>query len=295
MKNSHRILDAFQPEKSFFIGIDSDGCVFDTMEIKQKQCFCPNTIECWNLQAIAEYVAEVIEFVNLYSIFRGTNRFPSLVMVMDFLRERSDVVDGSSLIPDMTPLSAWIEQETQLGNLTLERYAKTVNDPIVTTTLQWSLAVNATIEKIVKAVPSFPFVRESLKKMIEKADTIVVSQTPLEALEREWEEHHMSQFVRLIAGQEYGSKAEHLTYAAKGKYPDDNILMIGDALGDLNAAKQNGCLFYPINPGRETASWERFYQEGLEKFFQGTYAGAYEETVITEFHSYLPATPPWKR
>ena len=29
----------------FFIGIDSDGCVFDTMEVKHKECFIPNMIQ----------------------------------------------------------------------------------------------------------------------------------------------------------------------------------------------------------------------------------------------------------
>lgn len=35
----------------FFIGYDSDGCIFDTMEIKQKECFCPNFIKRFVLQA----------------------------------------------------------------------------------------------------------------------------------------------------------------------------------------------------------------------------------------------------
>ena len=26
------------------VGIDSDGCAFDTMEVKHKECFIPNTI-----------------------------------------------------------------------------------------------------------------------------------------------------------------------------------------------------------------------------------------------------------
>ena len=30
-----------QPQQPFFVGIDSDGCAFDTMEIKHKECFCP--------------------------------------------------------------------------------------------------------------------------------------------------------------------------------------------------------------------------------------------------------------
>ena len=53
--------------------------------------------------------------------------------------------------------------------------------------------------------------------------------------------------MRLIAGQEYGTKAEHLALAAKGKYADDHILMIGDAPGDFKAAKSNGVLYFPIN------------------------------------------------
>jgi hypothetical protein len=31
--------------------------------------------------------------------------------------------------------------------------------------------------------------------------------------------------------------------------------MVGDAMGDLEAAKANGVLYYPINPGAEDASW----------------------------------------
>ena len=38
------------PQHEFFIGIDSDGCAFDTMELKHKECFAPNTIKHWSLQ-----------------------------------------------------------------------------------------------------------------------------------------------------------------------------------------------------------------------------------------------------
>jgi hypothetical protein len=34
-------LKDFQPRHEFFVGIDSDGSVFDTMGIKQRECFCP--------------------------------------------------------------------------------------------------------------------------------------------------------------------------------------------------------------------------------------------------------------
>src|SRR5665647_1578132 len=95
-------------------------------------------------------------------------------------------------------------------------------------------------------------------------------------------------------GQEHGTKTEHLKYAAKGKYPDEKILMIGDANGDLKAAKSNGVLFFPINPGQEEASWENLYKEGLDRFFNGTFKGAYEEKLIKEFGDFLPEYPNWR-
>jgi len=98
----------------------------------------------------------------------------------------------------------------------------------------------------------------------------------------------------LIAGQEFGTKTEHIRFAAKGKYPKDNILMIGDAPGDLEAARSNGVLFYPVNPGHEESSWEKFYNEALDKFFDGEYKGEYENSLIKKFERYLPENPTWK-
>ena len=60
-------------------------------------------------------------------------------------------------------------------------------------------------------------------------------------------------------------------------------------------AKGNHALFYPINPGREIASWERFHTEAYDKFLKGEYKGAYEEALIRGFNALLPDTPPWKR
>ncbi|MCG8641995.1 MAG: hypothetical protein MI862_19890, partial [Desulfobacterales bacterium] len=82
-------------------------------------------------------------------------------------------------------------------------------------------------------------------------------------------------------------------YAASEKYDKDKILMIGDAPGDMKAAKGNDALFYPINPGHEEASWKRFFDEGLSKFFAGTFKGSYEEGLIEEFNGYLPESPSW--
>ena len=114
---------------------------------------------------------------------------------------------------------------------------------------------------------------------------VIVSQTPLEALVREWEEIDLKKYIRVIAGQEHGTKSEHISMAAKGKYHDKRILMIGDAKGDLDAARNNGILFYPVIPGNEDKSWEKFISEGLDKFLNETFAGDYEDALINDFLS----------
>ena len=127
------------------------------------------------------------------------------------------------------------------------------------------------------------------------ADAIVVSATPNEALAREWQEHDIAKYVAVIAGQEMGKKAQHLEYATKGRYAKDHVLMVGDAPGDMKAAKANDALFYPVNPGDEVASWKRFHDEAFDRFINGQYAGDYEQTLIAEFESYLPERPPWQK
>jgi phosphoglycolate phosphatase-like HAD superfamily hydrolase len=161
--------------------------------------------------------------------------------------------------------------------------------------LVWSKAVNESVEKTVRGVPPFPFVRESLQKLAELADIIVVSATPGEALQREWEEHGIAQFAAAICGQEVGTKKQMIGWASAGRYEPDHVLMIGDAPGDLDAARANNALFYPVNPGDEDASWERFSKVAFDTFTHGDYTREYEAKLITEFDAYLPESPPWSR
>ena len=294
MSNPQDELRALTPTRPFFIGIDSDGCCFDSMEIKHKECFCPATIKYFGLQAISKYAREAWDFVNLYSKQRGVNRFPALIAVLDLLRERKEVRGRGVQIPELPSLRAWIDEETKLGNPALERKVEASGNEELRNVLAWSQAVNAAVLDIVRDVPPFPLVRESLDRASAQADMIVVSGTPLEALVREWDEHDLRKYVHVIAAQEHGSKKEHLTLAAKGRYSGDHILMIGDAFGDLKAARAVDALFYPVLPGREEWSWERFHGEALDRFFAGTYAGPYQEGLMKELDEALPETPPWK-
>jgi phosphoglycolate phosphatase-like HAD superfamily hydrolase len=288
-------LRQFAPRHGFFVGIDSDGCAFDTMEIKHKECFIPNIIKHWALQPVSKYAREAAEFVNLYSQWRGINRWPALLMVFDLLAERPEVQRRSARLPEVPTLRKWAETEKALANPALKAAVEKTGDPVLKQALAWSEGVNAAIEDMVHGVPPFPFVRESLVALTDKADVIVVSATPGEALRREWAEHSIDQYAAVIAGQEMGSKADHLRLAAHGRYPSDHVLMVGDAPGDLKAARANGFLFFPINPGNEDSSWQLFFEEGMARFLAGTYAGDYEAKLIADFDALLPDTPLWKR
>lgn len=294
MTESVDVLKNHKPTKKFFVAIDSDGCAFDTMEIKHKECFIPNIIKFWDLQPVSKYARAAAEFVNLYSKWRGINRFPALTMVFDLLADWDKVAARHITMPDVPNLRNWIEKESKLGNPALKAYCDAHDEADMHRALAWSKAVNESVADIVKGVPPFPFVRESLEKAKDVADILVCSATPGEALVREWEEHGIDKYPFAIAGQELGKKNEHIDMSASGRYEKTNMLMIGDAIGDMKAARANDALFYPINPGDEDASWERFYNEALDKFVSGQYAGAYEAALIKEFEAYLPVTPPWK-
>lgn len=293
MSDPTQILKEFRPAKEFFVGIDSDGCVFDSMEIKQKECFTPMFIKHFHLQAVSKYARECWEFVNLYSKTRGANRFPALVRAVQLLGERPQVKARGVKMPNLKALEEWIARETKLGNATLNAEVKGGNTGLAQVKV-WSDAVNQAIADIVHGVPPFPLVRECLQQLSTKADAMCISQTPTEALQREWAEHGLDQYVKVIAGQEMGTKTEHLKYAAAGKYAPEKILMIGDAPGDFTAAKKNGALFFPIVPGREEDSWSRLYEAALDRFFAGSYAGAYEAALLKEFDARLPEKPSWQ-
>jgi len=288
-------LEKFKPEKEFFIGIDSDGCVFDTMEVKHKEFFCPNTVKYFGLFSIAKYVRETWDFVNLYSVTRGINRFPALLRVMELLSERAEVAERGVMLPDMEPLRKWVAGETRLGNPVFREYVRANPGPALEQVLDWTLAINEDIAKWLRDTPPFPHARKSIEKLRQVADAIVVSQTPLEALTREWKEHAIDGFVKAIAGQEQGTKSEHIAKAAAGKYPPERILMIGDALGDLKAANDNNALFFPVMPGDEDNSWKLFHDEALGRFIGGSYRGEYQDRLIEAFRRSLPEKPGWQK
>ena len=186
--NDPQILKNLKPAKEFFIGIDSDGCVFDVMELKHKECFAPMFIKHFRLQTVNKYAREVWDFVNLYSKTRGANRFQALARALNLLRARKEVIARGVAVPDTVELEAWMARSKNLSNASLKKEVEAGNQALAPA-LAWSQGLNQMVEELDASVPPFPFVRESLQKMVQPADVIVVSQAPGETLAHEWKEH----------------------------------------------------------------------------------------------------------
>lgn len=290
------ILLDYKPTKEFLVCVDSDGCVFDNMELKHKECFCPATVNVWGLQSVSRYAREAAEFVNLYSKTRGANRFPALVRTLELLGARREAQERGYVCPDLTPLKKWIDETSSLSAKGIAEYAAAQGgdlDPILATAARWSAEVDENIERIVHDVAPLPGVRETFERISQFADIVIVSATPHDAIVREWGAQNLLEHVTVVAGQELGTKKECIRKAAEGKFAPDKVLMVGDALGDYTAALGNGVLFFPIIPGWEVESWGILRNEAANKFYNGSYAGAYMDAMLQKFDSILQENPNW--
>jgi phosphoglycolate phosphatase-like HAD superfamily hydrolase len=292
-------LARFRPAHTHLVCIDSDGCTFDTMGIKQRECFCPWMIAHFGLQPVAEAARACKVFADLFSKTRGANRHVTIKRILtELLPSHPQVRARGFAVPRYPHYLSWVDDPgSLLSNDGLKRAIADAQDPEAKrefeAVLVWSERVNWVIGEIVKGIPPFHGVREALERLSGTADVIVVSATPLEALRREWAEHGIDRYAALICGQEMGTKAQQIA-AVRGGYAADRILMIGDAPGDRRAATSNGVAFYPIVPGEEEDAWRRFVDEAIDEFLAGTYRGEYEEALLERFDRALPEHPPWE-
>jgi len=281
----------FAPRQDFLIGIDSDGCVFDSMEVKQVMHFHPLILRHWGLESVEHRVREVAEYVNLRSSWRGSNRFIALLKTFELLENSPSILKADVELPDLTALKEWVESGDSLSHESLQGPAEA--EPELKRVLEWSLAVNQDISARMMPIPPFRGVKEALGLMRERADMVVVSLTPLQALEHEWSTHRLRGFVDGIAGQEWGTKQEQLQLALRqGNYDPEKVLLIGDAPGDWKAAREVGVCFAPTVPGREEECWTRMAEEDLDLFFDGRYRSDVMNQRVAEFQAALSSEPP---
>lgn len=265
-------------DKKFFIGIDSDGTAFDSMTIKHTDSFIPAMFEVWGLDGVRERVTEIEQYINLYSKDRGINRFPGLLKTFE------KMIEEGIFDKDVSDLDAFVNSGRGFSTKALEDFIKETGSEFLKEVLAWNNLSDELFAENCKDIQPFNFVKQVLSKAQDKATIGVISSASKEGLETDWKGGGIAQYASVILGKENGSKKEQLKSEAEGKYDKEKILMIGDAIGDLEAAKSIDALFYPIIAGEEEKSWERFYEEALDVFFNGKYEGEYEKSLIESFY-----------
>ena len=115
----------------------------------------------------------------------------------------------------------------------------------------------------------------------------MVSAANESAIASEWNRYGLARHADVIFGQEVGSKANSIAAMLACGYESRKVMMVGDAMGDAQAAAANGVAFVPILPGREAESWRRLQEEALPKLLHGTFRPAYQAELLAALRSAL--------
>ncbi len=268
----------FRRKKDFLVCVDSDGCAMDTMDCKHIHCFGPKIVDEWGLEAWREEILARWNVINLYSMTRGINRFKGLNMMLTEVNEKYTPIEA---LPDLT---AWVNSGAAPSNDALQKAIDETDSVILKKALSWSKAVNEAINALPDSMKvPYPGVKEALALAHEKADVAIVSSANPGAVLEEWEKYGLLPHTDVVCAQDVGSKAFCIAELLKQGYAPDHVLMCGDAPGDMDAAKQNGVLYYPIQVRHEQECWERFRSEGFGRLLDGTYVGEYQQAQIDAF------------
>ena len=269
-------LSDFKRDKDFLICVDSDGCAVDTMDIKHKKCFGPCMVREWGLERWEGPILKRWNEINLYSMTRGINRFKGLAAALGEIDREYQHIEG------VGELEEWTRSAPELSNPALERVIEKGGGEIFKKALSWSQAVNACIAALPWEVKrAFPGVREAFEGVRGFADIVIVSSANRDAVEEEWDRFGLLPLVDMVLCQDAGSKAHCIAALREKGYPQDHILMVGDAPGDMKAAETNGVWFYPIMVRREEESWREF-PNAAQLLRAGLYAD-YGRTKREEF------------
>lgn len=256
-------------DKPFLIAIDSDGCAFDGLNLKQRQAFIPLAIQTFGLEGDAALYFAAAEEVNLFSHRRGCNRFEALYYSLLLTQQRATKPLN---LPDLEPLETFVFGQATLSHSSLEKAIAAHAAPVLLKALQWSHACNERIASLSGQIEPFPAVAPFLRAAAAKANLMICSAATRGALMDEWSRAGFLTHVTHIAGQEFGPKDQQIRRAiTAGCYDSTRVLMIGDALGDYRAAQKADVAFFPIVPNNEAESWRTAREEVLPQFLTGQY------------------------
>ena len=274
-------LTDFVKKREFLVCMDSDGCVMDTVRIKHCTVFCPELIRVFSLDEYADMITSAWKEINITGITRGIPRFESVVQIFDRLKNRGVDVPGSE------DIAAWVRTASELSTASLQQEMLRTGSLALRKLQEWNNACNRRIQALEPTFEPFPGVETRLRQLHAVADVAVVSAANESAIESEWTRYGLSRHADVIFGQEVGSKANSIAVMLACGYESRKVMMVGDAMGDAQAAAANGVAFVPILPGREAESWRRLQEEALPKLLHGTFNPAYQNELLAALRSAL--------
>lgn len=273
------LFDNYQKKNKYLVCIDSDGCAIDSMDIKHYLCFGPCMVIEWKLDKWRDQILNRWNEVNLFKKTRGINRFKGLSKALQEINEKYIKIE------DLDILVNWVETTNELSNNSLikeiEKYPSSIS---LKKALAWSNAVNENIKKIPeeKILP-FQKVKDALMFAHKEADIAIVSSANLGAVLDEWKRHELLEHTDIVLAQNAGTKKYCISKMLEMGYDPENVIMCGDALGDMEASLANSVNFFPIMVRHEKECWEEFINNAFNKLKTGTYKEKYQEERIKAF------------
>lgn len=268
-------LNNFARKHHKIICIDSDGTMIDAMNVKHDKCHGDSFIYTFGLEDHAEEIHKIWDSINLYEKSRGINRFIAIV-------EMFKRIDGKYLTvnkEELAEFEKWVEKGDLSHKAVMAEYEKHPT-PLLKQIVDWSYDLNQRIAKLTpKDKPPFENGKEALEYALGKVDIAIVSSSNMDAIVEEWKAHDLLKYVDVITSQEIGSKGKCLSVLLTKGYDKKDILMIGDAYPDVDAANANGVYYYPILTKHEKDSWQDFIDKYLDMFINDEYDKCQEELL----------------
>ena len=265
------IFDSFVRKHDYLVCVDSDGCVMDTMNCKHFHCFGPCMVTEWGLEEWKDEILARWNEVNLFSMTRGINRFKALAVCLEEIDKKYKPITG------VAALVHWAETAPALSNDGVAKAAAEATDPdaklVLEKALSWSKAVNAAIVELPEELKvPYEGAKEGLAAAHQFADVAMVSSANRDAVEEEWGKFGLLEHTDIVLAQDIGSKAACIAEMLKFGYDLNNVVMVGDAPGDCDAAEKNHVHYYPILVNHEKESWDEAIANGFAQLQSGNYA-----------------------
>ena len=271
--------------KPKLIALDSDGCVYDTMEAKCCLYTVPEVLRHWRLDDVRQEVEAFYRTYSLTGVTRGANRFLTLHALFRHLLEAAPPERYG--LEHMGLFLQMVERGEHLSLPAFEQAYAVTGDMGLKQLIDWAKDVNARVKAGAPDIQTFPLVEESMKKIKRHANLAVVSTASILTLEREWQNYGFIRYPDAILGHEYGDKWDMISRLLAQGFSSDDCLMVGDSFWDYRGSRVCGVRFYPIIAGNEAESWHTLYDTVLDAFFDNAYSREMEDGYLRRFQSTL--------